>query len=132
MSFYETVNKSYNGFNGNQDQHNFIYKYLVPTLKNMLNDIKDKVITTQENTDISNTILYPNFPNTSQTTPFNWDECLYYYSLSGLQSCTFFENEICTFNVDANGQVSVSNIIDNVKTNLYNQYYNLIRTHLKP
>ena len=44
LDFFNVVNQEYNGFNGDQEQHNFIYKYLLPTLKTILSDVKDKLV----------------------------------------------------------------------------------------
>lgn len=52
LDFFNVVNQEYNGFNGDQAQHNFIYKYLLPTLKTILADVKDKLVTPANNAEM--------------------------------------------------------------------------------
>lgn len=57
---------------------------------------------------------------------FNWNDFYLNFSLDGLQSCSFFQNEIGTFNPDG----SVKTIIDSVKMNNYNQYNSAVHNYL--
>jgi len=121
LDFYNVVNLKYNGFNGDQAQHNFIYNYMLPTLKTILADVKDRLVSMVDDQNIKNTVIYPNAPNLTQRVGFDWDDCYYNLALSGLQDCSFFQNEIGVFNADG----TINRIINVVKMNNFNQYKNL-------
>ncbi|MEZ4878131.1 MAG: hypothetical protein R2805_11340 [Flavobacterium sp.] len=126
MDFYNVVNQEYNGFSPGQNQHNFIYNYMLPTMVTILSEVKDFLVSPADNTSIMSTVLHPNNPEPNPSQPFNWNDCYYYLSLGGLQNCLFFQNEIGTFN--QNG--SVSTVIDLIQMNLYNQYHSICHANL--
>ncbi len=130
LDFFNVVNQKYNGFNGQQDQHNFIYNFLSLTLTNILTQVKESLVTPAENANIITTVIIPNAPISNDTVPFNWSDCLHNLSLSGLQNCTFFQNEIGTI-IKVNGIVTTPIIIDIVKMNNYNQYNYLCEINLR-
>ena len=121
LDFFNVVNLEYNGFNGDQAQHNFIYNYMLPTMKTILSDVKDRLVSMVDDQNIKNTVIYPNAPNLTQKVGFDWNDCYYNLALSGLQDCSFFQNEIGVFNADG----TINRIINVVKMNNFNQYKNL-------
>lgn len=127
LDLYNLINEKYNGFIGNQEQHNFIYNFMLPTMVKVLTEVKGKLVSTADDINISETILFPNHPATKPMVAFNWNECLNNLALSGLQSCSFFQNEIGTF--FPNGEPNIT--VNSVKMNNYNQYNKIVRTWLK-
>lgn len=125
--FYNIVNKSYNGFNNNQAQHNFIYTYMLPTMVKVLAQIKDKLVSSEESivlSDLGMHIPYDNSPRTN----FDWNDFYHNLSLSGLQNSSFFQNEIGTFNNDGTPNI----IVNQTLMQSYNQYNNYGRQNLRP
>jgi hypothetical protein len=129
MDFYNIVNQQYNGFNGSQDQHNFIYNFMLPTLKIILADMKDTLVTPAESQSLEELFFHPISP--TQDVPFNWNDFYLNLSLGGLQSCTFFQNEIGTIIIDANGLPVILNTIDPVKMYFFNKYNQYIHDNLR-
>ncbi|SHL70042.1 hypothetical protein [Flavobacterium chilense] len=117
----ELINSQYNGFNGNQDQHNFIYNHMLPTMRTILADIKAFFVSETDDSNISDNSIYPNYPDVTTRISFDWNDCLNNIVLNGLQNCSFFQNEIGTF--FPNGEPET--IVDKVKMNNYNQYLKL-------
>ncbi|MBW1657773.1 hypothetical protein [Flavobacterium quisquiliarum] len=119
--FYNIVNQSYDGFNNNQAQHNFIYNYMLPTMEKVLAEIKDKLVSTAESTFLQDLVFHPESP--SVDVKFTWTDFYHNLALSGLQDCTFFKNEIATLIKDSQtGEIKSINVKDQVKLNYYNQY----------
>lgn len=125
LDFFNVVNQQYNGFKGNQDQHNFIYNYMLPTMVTILSEVKDSLVTEEDNAIIESLTIrsVPPF----QSVRFNWIEFFNNLCLSGLQSCEFFQNEIGTF--DKLGNIIV--VKDQVKMDFYNQYNNYGKLYLR-
>lgn len=125
LDFFNIVNQQYNGFKGNQDQHNFIYNYMLPTMVTILSEVKDSLVTEEDNAIIESLTIrsVPPF----QSVRFNWIEFFNNLCLSGLQSCEFFQNEIGTF--DKLGNIIV--VKDQVKMDFYNQYNNYGKLYLR-
>lgn len=126
LDFFNVVNQQYNGFKGNQDQHNFIYNYMLPTMVTILSEVKDLLVTPQNNLEMLGLIMH--IPYGSAGTPFIWSEFYHNIALSGLQNCIFFQNEIGIF--DINDQPLV--IINQALMDAYNQYNHFGRLHLHP
>lgn len=125
--FYNIVNEQYNGFSPGQNQHNFIYTYMLPTMVKVLTDIKDKLVTPAESLTLSGLGMYIPYDN-SPRTKFNWVDFYHNLSLSGLQNCSFFKNEIGTFNSDGIPNITVNQTL----MQSYNQYNNYGRQNLRP
>lgn len=97
LDFQECVNTYYNGFSGNQTQHSFFVQNMIPTIVNVLGDIKEQVLTSAEinvvENPISNAYIYattPSVPSTkiySQVIPWNWTNFFTHFSYIGLQNC---------------------------------------------
>ena len=125
--FYNIVNKSYNGFNNDQAQHNFIYNYMIPTMGKVLEEIKDKLVSPEESITLSGLGMHIPYDN-SPRTDFNWNDFYHNLSLSGLQNCSFFQNEIGTFNNDGTPNITVNQTL----MQSYNQYNSYGRQNLRP
>ena len=116
----DCINQYYNGFNSSQSQHNFIYNFMLPTLQTILSEVKDTLISPENNLNIENdiTILQPLNTNPvtfSGSIPWNWSNYYKYLSLKGLEACEFFKTEIANL---TNGL----NIVNPVEYYLYSQY----------
>lgn len=125
--FYNIVNKSYDGFNNNQAQHNFIYNYMIPTMEKVLAEIRDKLLTPEEITTMNSLKMHIPF-NNSPETDFIWTDFYHNLSLTGLQNCTFFKKEIGTF---GSGNIPLITINQTLMQS-FNQYNNYARIHLHP
>ena len=97
LDFQTCANTYYNGFSGNQTQHNFFVNNMVPTMVNILNDIRDLLITPQQIFDV----VYPsngaafiyqpmgNPPSISDIQiSWNWNDYFTHLSYNGLQNCS--------------------------------------------
>ena len=94
MEVHNCINKYYKSFPANtQEQHNFIYNFMIPTLQTVLSEVKDSLVTTQENTEIQSYELKYPLP-TSPASPFNWNEFIESLSLTGLQNCALATRSI--------------------------------------
>lgn len=131
LDFFNVVNQQYNGFKGNQDQHNFIYNYMLPTMKTVLAEVKDLLVTQVNNsTMINDTYVYIPF-DYSPSTHFIWSEFYHNLALSGLQNCAFFQNEIGTIKI-INGVPIVTNTVDQTLMQSYNQYNKMGDLYINP
>ncbi|MFN3967521.1 hypothetical protein [Flavobacterium sp.] len=130
LDFFNVVNQEYNGFSPGQNQHDFIYNYMVPTMVTILSEVKDFLVSPTDNAEIITTVLHPNYPNSNESVPFNWDECLLYLSLHGLELSNTFQNEIASPIYNSNGQIISVTVINNVKWQLFNQYYSICSSTL--
>lgn len=99
LDYYNVVNQKYNGFNGSQDQHNFIYNYMLPIMGTILSEVKDSIVTPTNNLVMLSDIVVHIPYNNSPATPFIWNDYYHNLSLNGLQNCSFFQNEIGTIQV---------------------------------
>jgi hypothetical protein len=116
----DCINQYYNGFNGLQNQHDFIYNYFIPVMKNILSQTKNLLISSQQNAIIEDLTLHINQntdPIINVSEPWNWNDFYQNLSLDGLQNCSFFASEIATYN---NG--TYTNIVDQNKTSKFIQY----------
>ncbi|MCD0463956.1 hypothetical protein [Flavobacterium sp. ENC] len=129
MEFYNIVNQKYNGFTATQNQHDFIYNNMIPTMKTVLAEIKNILVSNSESKSLQELVFHPVSP--TQDVYFNWDDFYKNISLSGLQDCAFFKSEIGTLvHNPQTGENIPTNIIDQVKMNYYNQYQTYVRLYL--
>lgn len=100
LNLQDCINTYYNGFSGDQSQHDFYVDFLIPTISSILNEIKDELFTSQQ-ISIAENPLYSNqyifgvnatIPATynEQVLPWSWEDFFYYQSQVGLQNCTAF------------------------------------------
>lgn len=91
--FAGTVNAYYNGFLGDQDQHDFIYEYLLPSIKTVFSESN---LATPQDIIVGNGLIITIPPNSDDPAVESWDWNLYFenISLNGLQNCNFFKTEI--------------------------------------
>lgn len=131
MDFWNTVNQKYNGFIDPQDQHNFIYTYMLPTMKTILADVTNTLVSSEEKLSLQDLVFHP--PGTPTVdVPFNWNDFYQNLSLSGLQDCTFFKNEIGTLSKNpTTGEFEVTITIDPIKMYYYNKYYTYAQIYLR-
>lgn len=99
---------------------------MLPTMVKILTEVKGKLVSTADDINISQSFLFPNFPNTKPMVAFNWKDCLDNIALGGLQDCAFFQNEIGTFFPDG----EIKTIVNTEKMNNYNQYKKLCASTL--
>jgi hypothetical protein len=102
MDLSGIINATYNGFTGDQDQHNFMVNNMMPVFKDILNQLKSQLYTTAQ----INKAEYPDTaggyqlyaPNTS-TTPismsstkvsWNWNDYFTHFSYYGLENCSAY------------------------------------------
>jgi len=126
MEVYSCINEYYNNFSLGQNQHNFIYKMMLPTMETVLSQVKDLLVDTTNNATMLALNMRIPF-DTSPATPFNWNDYYHNLSLSGLQECSFFKSEIGTINDSG----VIVNTIDQTKMKSYNQYNSFGNTYLQ-
>ncbi|HLO73642.1 MAG TPA: hypothetical protein VK164_06880 [Flavobacterium sp.] len=102
MDIANCINTYYNGFSGNQTQHSFFVDYMIPTITEILTDIKDSLVTPQEATEAEyptngGSIIYeplttnpPSNEISDVQVQWNWITFFYYFSFTGLQNCSAF------------------------------------------
>ncbi len=95
----------------------------------ILSKVKDFLVSPADNAEIQTTVLQPYSPDNTISQPFNWNDCLLNLSLHGLELSTMFQNEIAVPNYN-NGQIISVTIINNVKWQLYNQYFSICSSTL--
>jgi len=77
----------------NQDQHHFMFNNLIPHLSSLMADLKDSLISLQDQTAIEG----PNYlfnPTTGELIPHSWDDFFKYLAMDGLDHTTSFINEV--------------------------------------
>lgn len=121
MELYSCINQYYNNFNNDQNQHEFIYNNMIPVMQTILSQIKNSLISSENNTVMENLTL--NLP-TNSSTPWNWDDFYRNLSLTGLENCSFFQSEIGTLG-------SNPTILDPLKWSFYNQYNSFGNSYLQ-
>lgn len=110
------INKEYNSFNGNQSQHDFIYNFMLPTMKDILSEIKDLLVSTPESEFLEGLSFHP--VSQTEDVKFSWDDFYLNFSLAGLQESVFFKNEIATFVKDLQtGENEAIDIKNQIKLN---------------
>jgi hypothetical protein len=110
----ETIN-NYCNFTGEQDQHDFIYYYMLPTLQTILPQVKDLLVDSASNSEVMNNVFVQQSPG-QPSGPWNWNQYYKYLSLKGLESCDFFRAEIAILNNNP------TTIINPTEFLMYNQY----------
>jgi hypothetical protein len=88
---FHLINQQYNGFSGSQDQHNFIYNYILPTMEQILSDVKDTLVTSLNNIEMLNDVSVHIPLDSSPSSAFVWNDYYHNLSLNGLQNCSFFK-----------------------------------------
>lgn len=101
LDFQACINLYYSNFSGNQDQHSFFTTFMIPTMIQILQDIRNDIFTPAQIQALENptnpwAILYspeigtmPLEPSTNQI-PWNWHDFFYYFCHNGLQNCTAY------------------------------------------
>lgn len=117
MDLNECINQYYNNFSQGQNQHNFIYSYMLPSMKAVLSQVKDLLVSPTNNVTMEGLTMRIPLP-TSPGTPWNWNDFYENLALSGLQDCDFFKSEIGAINSDG----VIVTTINQIKMQSYNQY----------
>lgn len=78
-SMYPTVN----------EQHDFMYNKMIPTMKTVLSEIRDLVTSSSKRSILEQYTMHPT-QNPLTSTPFSWLDYYKYISLNGLQETTCF------------------------------------------
>ncbi len=128
IDLYNVINQQYNGFLGNQQQHNFIYNYLLPVMETILSDVKDTLVTPQNNLEMLNNVSVRIPENNSPPSPFIWSQYFHNLALIGLHKCQFFQNEIGIVGPDGNALTTVNQLL----MQTYIQYKNLGHFNITP
>lgn len=126
MDFCDVINKQYNNLSLGQNQHNFIYNFMLPKLEEILAEVKGALVTSEQNMTMLQLIMH--IPVGSTGKPFIWADFYHNLALSGLQNCSFFQNEIGT--LTNNGQILTT--VNQTLMDAYNQYNNFGRLYLHP
>ena len=114
MELTDCINQYYNGFNNDQNQHDFIYNNFIPTMATILSEIKNSLVD-----NITNNLFNFVYINTaSGSSLWNWSDYYQIQPLDGLQSCQFFISEIAT--IGSNGMPT--SIVNFTKWQKYNEY----------
>ncbi len=101
MDFQTCINTYYNGFSGNQTQHSFYVNFMIPTMVQILKDIKSDVITTAQANLVENPTNgvafiyqpmgnYPNIEISSVQIPWSWNDFFTHLAFTGLQESTAY------------------------------------------
>lgn len=122
MDVQDCINEYYTGFNNNQNQHDFIYNNLIPTIAMILSEIKDLLVDSQTNSQMQ--LLQIN--NSIGSTPWNWNDFYNIQAMDGLERCQFFISEIATIGI--NGLPTAT--VDFNKWFKYNEYKSKSRQNL--
>jgi hypothetical protein len=131
IEVYDCVNQYYNGFNSSQNQHDFIYNFMLPTMQTILSEVKDTLVTPANNLTMLNDISVHIPLSTSPSSPFIWNDYYHNLVLSGLQNCAFFKNEIGTITI-INGVPTVTNTVNQTLMQSYNEYNRLGQQNIHP
>ena len=128
MEVSQCINEYYNGFNAPQNQHDFIFTYMMNTMQTIFSEVKNLLISPEENVEIENLTLHINqntTPITNVSTPWNWNDFYENLSLNGLQNCSAFASEIATV---VNG--ASTNVVNEMKWSKFIQYRTVAFTNL--
>ena len=99
MNIQECINTYYNGFSVTESQHSFFVDFMVPTMTQILMDVKDTLATPSQINELENptngsAILYAPMgspPTISDVQiPWDWETCFNHLSYMGLQNCTSY------------------------------------------
>ena len=100
LDFQECINEYYANFSGTQTQHSFFVDYMIPTMVEILNDVKNDIFTTQQISAVeypaSNALIYgvtqtnPSVKDYNVVLPWNWTNYFTHLCFSGLESSTSY------------------------------------------
>jgi len=95
--FGELINEYYDGICADtQEGHEFMFDYMLPSMQGILSDVRDNFIPESHRQIVE---AY-NFQSQSNpvvpSTPWNWDQFYYYFSLVGLHNTAEFQQQIAT------------------------------------
>ena len=73
------------------EQHDFMYTFMIPTMQKVLSEIRDLVTTTTGRNVVDNSITMHPTTNPLTSTPWIWSEYYKYLSLKGLDEANCFK-----------------------------------------
>ncbi|KFC60062.1 hypothetical protein FEM08_11360 [Flavobacterium gilvum] len=129
LEIYDCINQYYNGFNSsNTNQHDFIYNFMLPTMVTILSQVKDSLVTPENNLVMLNDVNVHIPYSSSPGTPFVWNDYYHNLSLNGLQNCSFFQSEIGSVQVVngvptptiTNNQLLMQSFIEYIRVGQFN------------
>jgi hypothetical protein len=89
----DLINEYYDGScSATQEQHEFIFDYLIPTMQQILTEIKDELIPQDHQTNAEEHVVSNTSLGINQM--WNWNDCFTNISYTGLNSTTSFISEI--------------------------------------
>lgn len=89
VTFVETINNKYPT---PDEQHNFMYDKMIPTMQKVLGEVRDLVMTIPKRTILEEYTMHPT-TNPLTSIPFNWADYYRYLSLSGLDETDCFKQD---------------------------------------
>ena len=95
------INTYYGNFSIAQSQHSFFTDFMIPTIVEVLLEIKNDIFTTDQINALENptnglAILYSPIPNSiplgisDNQVPWNWEDFFYYFAFTVLQNCNAY------------------------------------------
>lgn len=89
----ELINEYYDGScSAGQEQHEFMFDYMIPTMETILNEIKDSLLSQELQSYVEQNTIINSSLGINQA--WNWNDCFTNISYSGLDSATSFISEI--------------------------------------
>ncbi len=94
-SLAELLNSYYETGCPRQEQHEFMFDHMIPTMSEILKDIKDDLVPLnhQRVAETDYTFIDESNPSGSEK-PWNWDDFYKYFSIAGLQNSDAFQFEM--------------------------------------
>ena len=74
------------------EQHDFMYTFMIPTMQKVLSEIRDLVTTAPKRANIEAYTMHPT-QNPMTSTAFNWQDFYKYISYSGLDETSCFKQD---------------------------------------
>ncbi|MFB3389809.1 hypothetical protein [Flavobacterium sp. LAR06] len=118
MDIADAMNSYYNGKDGDQTQHSFIYAHLVPTMQMILLEVRPSLVSPAKSKEVEGALM--TMKDESITGYFNWNGYYRNLSLLGLHNCHFFKAEIGSFNDE--GLLTTVNQLKMNEFRLYNTW----------
>ncbi|WP_075344107.1 hypothetical protein [Tenacibaculum agarivorans] len=89
--FETLINEYHDGTCGTQEQHEFMFDFMIPNMVQILNDIRDDLIIERHRDAVSEPLYIPGI---NGPIPFSWNDFFYNISLAGVDRTESFIEEI--------------------------------------
>ncbi|MFC4633485.1 hypothetical protein ACFO3O_06180 [Dokdonia ponticola] len=95
LDFGNLINEYYGSACPNQEQHEFMFEYMIPAMQEILSDVRDNFVpqTHQSAAESQNHFMDENNPS-GDTVPWDWNQFYFYLSLAGLHETNGYMNNI--------------------------------------